>query len=407
MSKDFDVVLLGSDMNTYGFARSLYEEYGIVSNSISKMQLRYVKHSKIIKFHIIENFENEKIFVHSLLQLREQLEAKNVLLIACGDTYVDKILENKDILQEKYILPYIDKELADKLQDKASFYNLCEKYGLSYPKTEVVDKDNYSNVEINLDFPVVLKAANSVMYWQTSFPGRKKVFFAKDKTQLNEILALVYNSDYSDKFIIQEYIPGDDSYNAVINNYSTKKGKVVMQAFGRVLLEDHAPNAMGCHMAILTQDNNEIAEKVKMLLEEVGYVGYSNFDLKYDIRDNTYKFFEINLRQGRSSFYVTSAGCNLAKFVVDDYIYNKKIKYQLTKTDSVWSVVPKSVIKKYIKDSEIYGKYLKVIKKDGSCNSLIYNKDLSIKRLISQNRDFFMQRLRYKKHGNGKGKDIE
>ena len=37
--------------------------------------------------------------------------------------------------------------------------------------------------------------------------------------------------------------------------------------------------------------------KVKNLLEDLHYVGFSNFDIKYDKRDGKYRFFEINTRQ--------------------------------------------------------------------------------------------------------------
>lgn len=402
MNNNFEVVLLGSDMNAYGMARSLHEQYGKISHSIGKMQLNHTRHSQILKHHIVNNFEDEKVFVEALLDLYEELNCEKVLLIACGDTYVDKILENKQALAEKYILPYIDVELADTLQHKTSFYNLCEKYGLDYPKTQVVAKSTYSDLKLNLKFPIVLKPANSVMYWLTEFEGRKKAFLIHDRAQLDDILNKIYNSTYDDEFIMQEFIPGDDSSIAVVNNYVSKNGKVIMQSFGNVLLEDHAPNGIGSHMAIISGEQPELLEKIKNLLEDLNYTGFANFDLKFDSRDNTYKFFEINLRQGRSSFYTNHAGCNLTKFVVEDHIFDNELPYTQSTPNKLWSVIPKSVIMKYVSNQEMKNKFLKVYKETGYCNSLIYKEDLNFKRHISQLKDFYLQNLRYLKHFSDK-----
>ena len=55
---------------------------------------------------------------------------------------------------------------------------------------------------------------------------------------------------------------------------------------------------------------------VRKLLEDLHFVGYSNFDVKYDERDGSFKFFDFNTRQGRSNYYVTNSGFNVAKYVV-------------------------------------------------------------------------------------------
>ncbi|MFV0499275.1 MAG: ATP-grasp domain-containing protein [Bacilli bacterium] len=402
MQKKFEVVLLGSDMNVYGMARSLHEQYGIISHSIGKMELDYIKYSKILKHNIIPDLEDDSTFANYLLEFHKKLDTDKVILVACGDTYVDKIITNKKDLSEKYIVPYIDQDLSLRLQNKKSFYKICDQYGLKYPKTQIVNAENYQNFTLELSYPIVLKPANTVMYWLTTIKERKKAYLVHDNKQLDHILYNIYSSDYNDDFILQEYLDGDDSSIAVVNCYSTSDGEVVMQTFGNVLLEDHAPNGIGSHMAIISSTEPELLKQIKLFLEDINYIGFSNFDLKYDFRDNTYKFFEINLRQGRSSYYVTNAGCNLGKYLVEEYIFNNTLTYETGKPNKLWSVIPKSIIMKYVKNREMKSKFLKIYNESKYCNSLIYAKDLSFKRLLMQTKNFHLQKLRYLKHFSDK-----
>jgi len=99
--------------------------------------------------------------------------------------------------------------------------------------------------------------------------------------------------------------------------------------------------------------------------------------MKYDDRDGKYKVFEINLRQGRSNFYVTSSGNNVAKYVVDDRVKEKDMDLKIQKDEFYWHVIPNSVVYKYVKDKELVNKCKKLVASGKSAHSYEYKYDLS------------------------------
>ena len=96
----------------------------------------------------------------------------------------------------------------------------------------------------------------------------------------------------------------------------------------------------------------ELQRQFKTLLENIGYTGFSNFDIKYDQRDGKFKVFEINTRQGRSNYYVTGAGANIAKLLVDDYILDRPLEFKAVENEHMFTVVPKKVAFTYIRPEE-------------------------------------------------------
>lgn len=405
-TKSFTPVLLGSDTNVYGMARAFHEEYGIPSIAVSKTILTATVDSKIIEFTLEPDLETPEIFLKTLIDLKALYNDRKLLLVPCGDGYVKLLVQFQEELKQHYFFNCLSSELLKTLTLKESFYDICEKYEFSFPKTQVITAENYSTEKVEIEFPIIIKASNSVEYWKCSFAGKMKVFIAQDQKEYNDIMKAIYSSSYQDNMTIQEFIPGDDTYMRVLNCYVGSDGKVKLMALGHALLEDHTPQGIGSYVAIINTYDKEILEQFKNFLEGIGYRGFANFDMKYDMRDGKYKFFETNVRQGRSSFYVTASGFNLAKYLADDVIFNRKQNLTIARNEHLWLQVPLPIVYKYVNNHDINKKVKSLVKSKSYTNSLFYKKDMSLKRYIKLQLSMLNHYKKYKKYYGKKGLDL-
>ncbi len=386
--KKFLPVILGTDANAYGLARSFHEKYGIKSLAVGKAQLIETKNSKIIDVIICKNLSEENTFKEVMTNIGKEYKNKykKLILLSCAEWYTNLIVNNKDLLEKYFIVPFSNKELKDKLENKESFYQICEKYNLDYPKTYIVTYKNYKNINLPFSFPVAVKPASSTEYSKVDFKGKEKSYKAKNQEELEKIITNIYSSNYRSNIIVQDFIPGNDDTMWVMNCYSNKNGKVKMMCLGHCILEEHTPYGIGNYKALISDGNEKLYKQIKKFLEDIKYVGYSNFDFKYDYRDNKFKLFEINIRQGRSSFFTTAAGCNLAKYVVEDYILNEEKETVYNYNKYLWLYTPKNLLKKYVYNKDALNEALKLIKEKKYTYTLKYSKDFSLYRWFWANR---------------------
>ena len=375
-------VLLGADLNCYNVARAFHEEYRVKSYAFGRYAIGASNYSRIVKFTIVEKLDDPEVMVSTLLAFAEKHPDAKLIAFGCTDDYASMLIHYGDRLRPKYIVPYIGPELFERLAYKASFYADCDKHGIPYPKTKIITPDTkldsiLDESQLGFPYPIIIKPSASAVYWRYPFDGMKKVYTAASPGEAEIIIRRIFASGYPEKIILQDMIPGDDSHMRVLTAYSDQNGKVRMMCLGHVLLEEHTPKGLGNHCAIITELNLPLMERFKDYLESVGFVGYSNFDIKYDERDGSWRAFEINLRLGRSNNYVTSAGCNVAKYIVDDYI--KNVKYDGTyfcDREIFWHSVPKGVIYKYCRNADEVA-HAKSLARAGKAHpSLWYRPDL-------------------------------
>ncbi len=398
MDKKFIPLLFAGDINVVSVARAFHEEYGIVSSCYGKYPTGPCMDSKIIDYRANEKADQQDTFIELVRDFAAEHSDKTVLLIGCGDSYVQLASANKDNLPENVIAPYINVDLMNDLIHKEKFYAMCERVGVDYPTTYVHKKEMGLDVEAPFEGRYVVKPSNGIEYWRHPYPTQKKVYIEDTWQDVQCVLGDIYESGYEDSVIIQNFIPGDDTYMHVLTNYSDKNGQVKMMCLGHVLLEEHTPHGLGNHAVIITEKNEKLQAQFKALLEDIGYVGFSNFDIKYDQRDGKYKVFEINTRQGRSNYYVTSAGANIAKLLVEDLIMDKPLDLHIVDNEHMFTVVPKKVAFTHIKPEEYRERMKKLYAEGKVSNPLLYNKDNGFIRKLRVFKNMHRHHAAFKKY---------
>ena len=384
-NQPFIPIIIGTDMNAYNMAISFHEEYNIKPILVGKEEMSFTKWSSVIEhIEIQPNLWDKSSFVQVLMEVAQKYKTndKQLLLIGTSQFYLRLIIENASALKKMYVFNYMSEELMNNLLVKANFYKLCEEHGIDVPKTYYYSCAKKEAFTEDVLFPLIIKPSNGVMYYKNKFPGQQKVYRIETKAELDDVISKVNASGYTEDLIIQDYIPGDDTYmwDSVI--YMSSKGKAQLSTLAQVVLQEHTVTAIGNYTALITRYNEELMKKLQYFLEAVGYVGFANFDLKFDERDGKFKVFEVNIRQGRSSYYTTALGHNMAKYFVDDVIYQKEKPLTLLNEHYLFTVVPKIVLKKFVENEEIQKEVRMLLKSGKWGNPLFYKNDKHLTRKL-------------------------
>lgn len=396
--KNFLPIILGSDVNAYGIARSFYEAYSIQSVVVCQELWVVCQNTKFISKVIVEpNLETDKAFVETLKNVATSLSKSesNLILIPCGDAYSELISRNQKMIEDEFSFITVDYKLHQQLNRKQTFYELCDQYGLDHPPTWIINKENYKEPITDLVFPLVIKPSNSIMYWDTTFPGKRKAFMARDEQEYAKILDAIYHSSYTDAFILQEFIPGDRE--GEFHFYSDINGNVKFMQFDEMILGSPTPDGIGSHTAETPINEPELAERFCTFLNTIGYRGYGNIDFKYDPRDEKWKVFEINLRPARCSYAMTAAGHNLAEFIIKDLINNQPLEFTIATEPVLYTLVSDLLLKKYA-SKEWLPLIDQLLKSERVVRHYLPKEDMNIRRLIDHIRDQIRYFYKYRKY---------
>ena len=388
--ENFRALIIGSDINAYYLARCYHEFTGKKADMLAiytagEKPFSYTVYTKILNIKYIENLWDEQVFLSAINDYYEDHQGEKILLVSSNETYGEYIAKNKEDLKDKFYFNYPSVELQRTLVNKELFYKTYADSVLDLPKTVYFDCKTDEEIPEDITYPIIVKPANVILFKHITFKGKKKIYRLETPEQLKEVIGYFKNSKYDDILIIQEYIKGDDShlFDAVV--YMGKDKKAKLCSFAQIGLQEHSPKMIG-NAAVLINGYSQFGgvdkqiEKIVSFMENIGYQGFAEFDMKYDARDKKYKVMEINARQGRCSYYITPCGYNLIEVLYRDLILGEGMPFCKVDKIELETFVPKSVVKRYIVNEEFKKKALSLWK--DRVYPLNYKKDNGIKRKL-------------------------
>jgi D-aspartate ligase len=403
------VVGVGGDIGVYAFQRAAHEKYGWQPVVISQVTTTFLKHSRLVEGLIEPDVHTPDTLIARLNEFAAAHPDDELLLFTNLDWHVRVLAQRRAQLDARWLLPFCDLATFDRVSSKVAFAAACDAVGVRTPLTLSVVFAPQGTLDgapgpavvsvqeavarirhLGIKYPLIGKPSASADWFKTAFPGKLKIHHFADESELMEVLSHLEALAYPSEFLVQEFVPGDETHMRSLTAYRDRQGRVTLLAGGQVLLEEHTPGTLGIPAAILTEVDEEAFESARRVLGVTGYYGFANFDYKISSRDRSRVFFEMNPRIGRNNFYVTAAGVNVADVVARDLLpVHYAAQGGLDASDAMvpvgeilYSLVPYRLLLRYLRDPAVRERVIAAKRRSGLFNPLVYRGDASLKRRL-------------------------
>lgn len=378
------VVVVGGDILAYSYVRELHRAYGIDNTIVLATQdIKMLSTSRFTDYRLEPHIHEEKGLLDALSRISQEVYTKDpkrvLLVLGCDDCHARMLSSNKELLENMgYVVPYIDFSLLDEITQKRRFYELCDELDIPYPKTWYFDCGEAGPDELPVNefpYPLIAKPSNSAQFQEATIEGWRKIYEIDSPEELAQVWHSIKVSDYNNQLVLQDFIPGDDDAIRTLTTFSDKDGTLRVASGGVVCLQDHDPTALGNPLCILGEKEDAIIECARRFLARTHYRGFANFDIKYDERDGSFRFFEVNTRCGRNTYYMSLGGQNFIELIVREFILKEEITETTAYKPFIYSCVPRYVLSRSMKNQSRLQQACQTLKRTSEPYPLHYTPD--------------------------------
>lgn len=302
--KEFVIVFGNDHINSIGVIQSLgkegYKSIALLYGNKSGL----VKASKYTEYII--SAKDPHACVEKLLSNIPKA-TKKIPIIPCSDMAALTLENNAERLREFFIfefslnynLKYLyQKELQVKLAQQIGF-NVPKSWNLG--KTRIIPKD--------ITYPCLIKPL-------VSCEGAKCDIRVCRTSE--ELIKNLNSLKFTQNILLQQYIDRDYEIN-ILGCSLTSSDCVLPAIVNKLTLY---PQLVGhtSFAEVIQLTDKTLAEKIKILIKEIGYVGLFSIEMMHNKDDGKFYFTEINLRNDGLQAFITKFGANLPINHIEDLL---------------------------------------------------------------------------------------
>lgn len=314
-------VIVGYDVGAYSFARIFHEAGGYKSVVLTTAPRGPINDSRILDVRLFERgtFDDDERFLAALADLECEFVGCTLILLVNADEHVEFVARNREHFGANWFLPYSPLGAVQRANSKGAMAELLTYMGLNAPKRVVVDLSAQQWPELDeVCFPAVVKPESGADLAQNWGRGLRKVELWKTRSEALKACEILRTNGVEVRVIIQEFIPGDDTTQWLVNGYVNRQGQVTACGSGRLILGLHQPEYIGNAGIVLTEHHPKLIEQATRIVTAVGIRGYFSMDVKIDPRNGKTYWLDLNPRIGRGHYYMKLAGVDLAAALLAD-----------------------------------------------------------------------------------------
>lgn len=229
------------------------------------------------------------------------------VIIPMGDKLAEWLSRNKNELQSQtnVFCAVEDWEKFEKASSKSELMYLCQKNGITVPKTVALNDGNIEDAAQFVGFPALIKPDHSV--------GARGITRVDNKNDLHHKLPGILSKYGSCS--LQEFVSNTDFYFNVMM-YRYRDGSYAPSVIIKILR--FYPLSGGSSSLCITIENPTLEKLCKKTLEVIDWHGFADFDVLYDKKTQLYKIIEINPRVPASLRAADVSGINYPQIIVCD-----------------------------------------------------------------------------------------